>query len=126
MSDVTQILQAIQMGEESASDALLPLVYDELRQLANAKMSHEKAGQTLSATALVHEAYLRLVGNDAQLEWNSKGHFFGAAAQTMRRILIENARRKARIKHGGERKREELRDSQFGVSDPDHEILAGA
>ncbi len=124
MSEVTQILDAIQEGDTSASEKLLPLVYDELRRLAAAKMSHEKPGQTLSATALVHEAYLRLVGPDNDLEWNGKGHFFGAAAQTMRRILIENVRRKGRLKHGGERQRQELHESQFGMSDPDGEILA--
>lgn len=124
MNDVTQILVAIQSGDSGASDKLLPLVYDELRRLAAAKMAQEKPGNTLSATALVHEAYLRLVGSDANIEWNSKGHFFGAAAQTMRRLLIDNARRKGRIKHGGGQNREELRDSQFGVQDPNDEVLA--
>ena len=124
MSEVTRILDAIQNGDQSATEELLPLVYEELRRLASAKMSKENPGHTLSATALVHEAYVRLVGTGTETEWNGKGHFFGAAAQTMRRILIENARRKGRLKHGAEFKREELHDSQFGVSDPDGEILA--
>ena len=100
MSEVTRILQLIEGGDPSASDRLLPLVYDELRRLANAKLAQEKPGQTLQATALVHEAYLRLVGPRETVEWNGRGHFFGAAAEAMRRILIENARRKKRIKHG--------------------------
>src|SRR6476619_7487976 len=95
MSDVTRILEAIERGEPQAAEKLLPLVYDELRKLASAKMAHEKPGQTLQATALVHEAYLRLVAGDNQPHWNSRAHFFGAAAEAMRRILVENARRKA-------------------------------
>ena len=117
MSDVTQLLQAIQQGQPQAAEALLPVVYDELRKLAAAKMAQEKPGQTLEATALVHEAYLRLIGNresgvgnrEAE-KWDGRGHFFAAAATAMRRILIENARRKGSLKHGGELERVELAD----------------
>ena len=107
-SDVTRILSAIEQGDPSAAEQLLPLVYDELRKLAAAKLSQEQPGQTLQATALVHEAYLRLVGADAKQPWDSRGHFFAAAAEAMRRILVENARRKQRIKHGGTHERIEL------------------
>ncbi|MHC4083716.1 MAG: sigma-70 family RNA polymerase sigma factor [Planctomycetota bacterium] len=107
MSDVTRILNAIEHGDEKASEKLLPLVYEELRLLAAQKMSHEKPGQTLQATALVHEAYIRLVGEKAQ-DWKSRRHFFRAAAEAMRRILIDNARRKKRLKHGSKRQRIEL------------------
>lgn len=100
MSDVTRILNAIERGDVKATDELLPLVYEELRILAAQKLSHESPGQTLQATALVHEAYLRLVGDEPQT-WNSRGHFFAAAAEAMRRILIESARRKGRLRHGG-------------------------
>ena len=102
MSDVTRILNAIERGEAKATDELLPLVYEELRLLAAQKLSHEPAGQTLQATALVHEAYLRLVGDEPQ-SWENRGHFFAAAAEAMRRILVENARRKKSTKHGGGR-----------------------
>src|SRR5262245_25591215 len=109
MSEVTRILSAIERGDLQAAEQLLPLVYDELRKLAAQKMAHEKPGQTLDATALVHEAYLRLVGQDEPgRQWDSRGHFFGAAAEAMRRILVENARRKKRAKHGGDRHRVEL------------------
>jgi RNA polymerase sigma factor (TIGR02999 family) len=104
MSDVTQILNAIEQGDPQAAEQLLPLVYDELRRLAAEKLAQEKPGQTLQATALVHEVYLRLVGNSEQ-RWDSRGHFFAAAAEAMRRILVEAARRKARHKHGGGRVR---------------------
>jgi len=100
MTDVTRILNAIERGEAKATDELLPLVYEELRLLAAQKLSQEKPGQTLQATALVHEAYIRLVEDELQ-NWNSRGHFFAAAAEAMRRILVENARRKGRVKHGG-------------------------
>lgn len=110
MSDVTRILEAIDRGDPAASSKLLPLVYDELRRLANAKMAHEPVDQTLQPTALVHEAYLRLVQADQPGEWDSRGHFFAAAAEAMRRILVENARRKNRLKHGGEWKRVALND----------------
>jgi RNA polymerase sigma factor (TIGR02999 family) len=99
MADVTGILSAIQRGEPKAAEQLLPLVYDELRKLAAAKMAREKPGQTLEATALVHEAYLRLVGDEQGQQWDSRGHFFAAAAESMRRILVENARRKKAGKH---------------------------
>ncbi len=100
MSDVTRILSQIEQGDSQAAEKLLPLVYDELRKLAAAKLALEKPGQTLQATALVHEAYIRLVGGDGVERWNSRGHFFGAAAEAMRRILVENARRRQRQKHG--------------------------
>ena len=104
MTDVTRILNAIEEGDPKAADKLLPLVYDELRRLAAQKMSHELPGQTLQATALVHEAYIRLVGAEAQ-NWSGRTHFFIAAAEAMRRILIDNARRKRSLKHGGDRRR---------------------
>jgi len=116
-SDVTTILQAIREGDTDASDALLPLVYDELRRLARAKMAREPAGHTLQPTALVHEALLRLV-QDEKVRWNGRGHFFGAAAEAMRRILIERARRKGRIKHGGNHRREALGDVSSPEDDP--------
>lgn len=100
MSDVTRILNAIERGEAQAADELLPVVYEELRVLAAQKLSHEPPGQTLQATALVHEAYLRLVGDESP-SWENRGHFFAAAAEAMRRILVENARRKKSLKHGG-------------------------
>ena len=105
MSDVTRILSAVEQGDPSAAERLLPLVYDELRKLAARKMAQEKPGQTLQATALVHEAYLRLVDVDKAQRWNSRGHFFLAAAESMRRILVENARRKGRKRHGGDHHR---------------------
>src|SRR4026209_1489177 len=106
MIDVTHILSAIEAGDPKAAEQLLPLVYDELRKLATQKLAQEKPGQTLQATALVHEAYLRLVGaGEKQLGWDGRGHFFAAAAEAMRRILIENARRKKSTKHGGDLKR---------------------
>jgi RNA polymerase sigma factor (TIGR02999 family) len=108
MSDVTRILSAIEQGDPHAAEQLLPLVYDELRQLAAAKLAQEKPGQTLQATALVHEAYLRLVDVEQARHWNSTGHFFAAAAEAMRRILIETARRKHSHKHGGARARQDL------------------
>jgi RNA polymerase sigma factor (TIGR02999 family) len=108
MSEVTRILCAIEQGDPSAAEQLLPLVYDELRQLAAHKLAQERPGQTLQATALVHEAYLRLVEEEGAQHWNSRGHFFAAAAQAMRRILVEQARRKRRVKHGGGRQRVEM------------------
>src|SRR2546428_6241115 len=113
MSEVTRILSAIEQGDPSAAEQLLPLVYDELRKLAAQRLAQEAPGQTLDATALVHEAYLRLVASgDASApqepQWNSRGHFFAAAAEAMRRILVDNARRKRRPKHGGDRQRIEL------------------
>jgi RNA polymerase sigma factor (TIGR02999 family) len=108
MNEVTRILSSIEQGDPSAAEQLLPLVYDELRQLAAQKLAHEKPGQTLQATALVHEAYLRLVDADKAQHWNSRGHFFAAAAEAMRRILVEKARKKRRTRHGGGRQRHEL------------------
>ena len=101
MSDVTNILHKIEAGDPSAAEQLLPLVYDELRKLAAARLAQEKPGQTLQATALVHDAYLRLVGAEQARHWDSRGHFFAAAAEAIRRILVENARKKGRIRHGG-------------------------
>ena len=108
MSDVTRILSRIEQGDPHATEQLLPLVYNELRKLAAAKLAHEQPGQTLNATALVHEAYLRLVDGGGGSLWDSRGHFFSAAAESMRRILVENARRKASLKRGGQQKRVEL------------------
>jgi RNA polymerase sigma factor (TIGR02999 family) len=108
MTDVTRILSAIEQGNPAAAEQLLPLVYDELRKLAAQKLAQEKPGQTLQATALVHEAYLRLVDVEQAPPWNSRGHFFAAAAEAMRRILVENARRKLRLRHGGELQRQDL------------------
>ncbi len=105
MTEVTQILHQIERGEAVAAEKLLPLVYDELRRLAADRLDREAQGQTLQATALVHEAYLRLVGTDDPTHWDGRGHFFAAAAEAMRRILVESARRKKRLKHGGDRKR---------------------
>jgi RNA polymerase sigma factor (TIGR02999 family) len=120
MSDVTRILSAIEQGDPAAAEQLLPLVYDELRRLAAQKLAHEQPGQTLQATALVHEPYLRLVGGAPDAHWNSRGHFFAAAAEAMRRILVENARRKKTEKHGGKRKRIDLSQAEpFDQADPD-------
>ena len=116
MSDVTRILNAIEGGDAKATDELLPLVYEELRLLAAQKLSHEKPGQTLQATALVHEAYIRLLGNEPQ-NWDNHGHFFAAAAEAMRRILIENARRKKSPKYGGDRKKWDLNGTLLVVGD---------
>ncbi len=124
MSEVTRILSAIEQGDPHASAQLLPLVYDELRKLAAAKLAQEKPGQTLEATALVHEAYLRLVDADQARHWSGRGHFFGAAAEAMRRILVENARRKGRDKHGGGRRRIELAQLELAVDLPADHLLA--
>src|SRR6476619_2644814 len=113
MSDVTRILSAIEGGDPSAAEQLLPLVYEELRQLAAQKLAQEKPGQTLQPTALLHEAYLRLAGDGQDRPWNSRGHFFAAAAEAMRRILVENARRKKGLKHGGGRTQQELDPEQI-------------
>lgn len=110
MTDVTRILNAIERGDAQATEKLLPLVYEELRILAAQKLSHEKPGQTLQATALVHEAYLRLVGSEEQ-GWDNRGHFFKAAAEAMRRILIDNARRKGALRHGGQLQRVDLAEA---------------
>jgi RNA polymerase sigma factor (TIGR02999 family) len=108
VADVTQILNAIEAGDPRAAEELLPLVYAELRKLAAARLADERPGQTLQATALVHEAYLRLVGGGQPQDWNGRGHFFAAAAEAMRRILVESARRKGRVRHGGGRRRVDL------------------
>jgi RNA polymerase sigma factor (TIGR02999 family) len=119
MTDVTRILNAIERGDAKATDELLPLVYEELRLLAAQKLSHEAPGQTLQATALVHEAYIRLVGDEPQ-SWENRGHFFAAAAEAMRRILVESARQKGRIRHGGALRRAELGES--AVVTPDDRV----
>jgi len=118
MSDVTRILSAIEQGDPTAAGQLLPLVYAELRQLAAQKLAQEKPGQTLQATALVHEAYLRLVDTDEAQHWDSRGHFFAAAAEAMRRILVERARRKQRLRHGGGLRRHALEDNEPAVAAP--------
>jgi RNA polymerase sigma factor (TIGR02999 family) len=122
MSDITLVLDAISRGESQASEELLPLVYEELRRLAGQRMAREAAGQTLQPTALVHEAWLLLVGNEAQ-SWQSRAHFFGAAANAMRRILIDNARRKARIKRGGGQMRVDLDEVDLAAPDQNDEVL---
>jgi RNA polymerase sigma factor (TIGR02999 family) len=124
MSDVTQFLNAIEHGEPHAANQLLPLVYDELRQLAAQKLAREQPGQTLQATALVHEAYLRLVGKGQEQPWSSRGHFFAACAQAMRRILVENARRKKGPRRGGDRARQELDGEQLAAPAPREDLLA--
>ena len=124
MSDVTRILSQIEQGDPKAAEKLLPLVYDELRKLASVKLAQEKPGQTLQATALVHEAYLRLVDVEQAQHFNSKGHFFAAAAEAMRRILVENARRKRSPKRGGGRQRLDLADAEAACLANDDEILA--
>jgi RNA polymerase sigma factor (TIGR02999 family) len=124
MTDITRILSAIEEGDPKAADQLLPLVYVELRKLAGQKMAQEKPGQTLQATALVHEAYIRLVDVDTPQHWNSRGHFFGAAAEAMRRILVENALRKERPRHGGDRQRIELDEAVSLAEDRKDEVLA--
>jgi RNA polymerase sigma factor (TIGR02999 family) len=124
MNDVTRILSAIEQGDQSAAGELLPLVYEELRKLAAARLAREQPGQTLQATALVHEAYLRLVDGTQAQHWNSRGHFFGAAAEAMRRILIGQARRKASIKAGGERQRVSLSDVEPEIQGPQLDLIA--
>lgn len=123
MSDLTQLLGSIEAGDSKAAEQLLPLVYEELRKLAAAKMAQERPGQTLQATALVHEAWLRLAGSDHQ-QWRGRAHFFGAAAETMRRVLIDKARHKASLKAGSNRPAVELHDSQIEMAAPTEEILA--
>ena len=124
MNDVTNILSAIEQGDSKAAKGLLPLVYEELRKLAAQRLAQEKPGQTLQATALVHEAYLRLVGERDTRYWDGRGHFFAAAAEAMRRILVENARRKAGPKAGGDRKRVDLAEFEAAVEDPRVDLLA--
>ena len=122
MSEVTRILSAIEQGDPSAAQQLLPLVYEELRKLAGHRLAQEKPGQTLDATALVHEAYLRLVQVEKAQQWNSRGHFFTAAAEAMRRILVENARRKHRSKHGGDQRRVDLEEA-LSLAEPSSDDL---
>ncbi len=122
MSDVTRILDRVHEGDPKAAEELLPLVYEELRKLAAAKMANEAAGHTLQPTALVHEAWLRLAGSEAE-HWNSRGHFFGAAAEAMRRILIERARKKARVRHGGRLERVDLEHVTVASQDSDEIVL---
>jgi len=125
MSDVTQFLAQIDAGDPRAADRLLPLVYDELRKLAAARLAHEKPGQTMGATSLVHEAYLRLVGPSGSQTWDSRGHFFAAAAEAMRRIMIESARRKSRQKHGGDFERVDMDEIDVLVPEsPVDDLLA--
>src|SRR5437867_9071381 len=124
MSDVTRILSAIQSGDTHAAEQLLPLVYDELRKLAAQKLVQEKPGQTLQATALVHEAYLRLVEGDRVQPWNSRGHFFAAAAEAMRRILVDQARRKLALRHGGNLQRQPIEDQEIEAPEPAVDVLA--
>jgi RNA polymerase sigma factor (TIGR02999 family) len=124
MSELDRILSAIERGDTQAAEQLLPLVYDELRRMAAHRLSREKPGQTLQATALVHEAYLRLMKPDQDQRWDGRGHFFAAASEAMRRILIENARRKRAEKHGGGKQREELDESGITAPDEADELLA--
>ncbi|MHC4743511.1 MAG: ECF-type sigma factor [Planctomycetota bacterium] len=123
MTDVTRILNAIEEGDARAADELLPLIYEELRMLAARKMAQERPGQTLQATALVHEAYIRLVGSQNQ-HWKGHTHFFAAAAEAMRRILIENARRKKRLKRGGDRDRVEMQAADLAIEGPSDDVIA--
>jgi RNA polymerase sigma factor (TIGR02999 family) len=123
MTEITRILTAIDQGNSRAAEKLLPLVYDELRRLAAQKLSHEKPGQTLQATALVHEAYLRLVGSQDQ-HWDSRGHFFAAAAEAMRRILVENARRKKNRKHGGQLQRLDIDKADLAIEPTADDLIA--
>jgi RNA polymerase sigma factor (TIGR02999 family) len=124
MSEVTRILSALEEGEPQAADRLLPLVYEELRRLAAGKITRELPGQTLQATALVHEAYVRLVDQDRIQRWDSRGHFFAAAAEAMRRILVDRARRKRTAKHGGLQRREDLEDCEIETPAPSEDLLA--
>ena len=123
-NEVTSILSAIEQGESQAAERLLPLVYDELRKLAAQKLAQERPGQTLQATALVHEAYLQLVDTESSSPWQGRGHFFAAAAEAMRRILIDSARRKRRPKHGGDRHRVDLDDAGDAIDPPVDDLLA--
>jgi RNA polymerase sigma factor (TIGR02999 family) len=124
MTDVTQILSDIEHGDPAAADRLLPLVYDELRKLANAKLANEKPGQTLQATALVHEAYLRLVGSEPTQQWDNRWHFFAAAAEAMRRITIDRARDKKRLKRGGDFHRIDLEQAEIELDSNEDHLIA--
>jgi RNA polymerase sigma factor (TIGR02999 family) len=123
MSATTHLLNAIEAGDPHAAAQLLPLVYDELRLLAAQKLAQEKPGQTLEPTALVHEAYLRLVGDGRGQHWDHRGHFYAAAAEAMRRILVENARRKGRVKHGGRVARQAVDLDRLAAAAPDQDLL---
>jgi RNA polymerase sigma factor (TIGR02999 family) len=124
VSAVTQILSRIESGDSTAAEDLLPLVYDELRELAAARLAHEKTGQTLQATALVHDAYIRLVDVEKAQHWDSRGHFFAAAAEAMRRILVDNAHRKNALKRGRNRQRVELSDVDPAIRPPEDDLIA--
>jgi RNA polymerase sigma factor (TIGR02999 family) len=124
VTDITRILSSLKQGDPAASERLLPVVYDELRRLAAQKLDQEKPGQTLQATALVHEAYLRLVDEEDEQRWDSRGHFFAAAAEAMRRILVENARRKGRLKRGGDLARRDLDEEVLPAPEIRHDLLA--
>src|SRR5438876_6326825 len=124
MSEVTQVLHAIAEGDPDAASQLLPLVYDELRKLAAQRLARESPGQTLQPTALVHEAYLRLVGQDEEQHWDNRGHFFAAAAEAMRRIVVENARHKASLKRGGDRHRMDVVESLLAAPEPREDLVA--
>src|SRR6478752_4540083 len=124
VADVTQILNAIEQGDPEAAADLLPLVYDELRKLAAARLADEKSGQTLQATALVHEAYLRLVEGDTTQHWNTRGHFFAACAEAMRRILVDQARRKLSLRRGGNLERHPIEDREIEAPEPSVDVLA--
>jgi len=124
MNDVTRLLSAIEQGDPRASEELLPIVYRELRRLAGQRLAREKPGQTLEATALVHEAYVRLVEGDDAPRWNGRGHFFAAAAEAMRRILVDNARRKQTEKHGGRLERRDMDEIDIAAPAPSDDILA--
>jgi RNA polymerase sigma factor (TIGR02999 family) len=124
MTEATRILEAVERGDPAAADKLLPLVYDELRRLAARQLARENPGQTLDGTALVHEAYLRLVGSSPDQHWHGRRHFFAAAAEAMRHILVENARRKRRLRRGGDRKRLPLNDGQLADAAADDRLLA--
>lgn len=124
MNEVTQILQTIERGDSQAAAQLLPVIYDDLRRLAANKLAHEAPGQTLEATALVHEAYIRLVGAEDAQKWDHRGHFFAAAAEAMRRILVDRARHKQSLKAGGDRQRVELQEADLVISVPANRLLA--
>jgi RNA polymerase sigma factor (TIGR02999 family) len=124
VSEVTRILSALEQGDPSAAAELLPLVYDELRRLAAQRLARERPGQTLEATALVHEAYLRLVGGDPSARWNGRGHFFAACAAAMRRILVDQARRKLALRRGGDLRRQGLEDQEIAAPEPAVDVLA--
>lgn len=123
MSDITRLIGRLRDGDEQAAEELLPQVYDELRRLARVKLSQERAGLTIQATALVHEAYLRLVTPEVPSEWQSRGHFFSAAAEAMRRILVEGARRRKRLKHGGELERQPLDEDRIEAPEIDQDLI---